>query len=351
MAACWGAEAVGPSPRSILNRVPLSVVLFFEGLAVCTAQDVPQRYSRFRLEANTLALVDAPHLRLGVAGRVAVAGDGEVVGQPLALSHCVPGANEAIRFSGGMFHLEHAPEMCLQPADTADTCSVGAGGTGGGGGCPLEEGATIVMRSCATNIDGMTDAKLFFLASDGRIVLKRRPGLCVRVDGRIEQGASLTLRRCENSLYKNNPGEMFEIVRGFVRLKAHPNLHWNVVGGDLSSPSSVVLWWCQPRHHDQFEFTKDRRLRLTEHKHLCVEVDGGIATGRRLVVRPCAQGLPAPRELFAYDEMQQEVFSVHFPNLAFSVQATQEALPAGAASGLEAVLWGSPATLEQRDSA
>merc|ERR1712110_682012 len=82
--------------------------------------------------------------------------------------------------------------------------------------------------------------------------------------------------------------EIFTYNDGIIRLQAEPSLHFNVAGADLENSSSkLVLWNCQPGRNEVFELDFEGRLRLKQAPGLCLNVQGGLAPGRPLIVWHC----------------------------------------------------------------
>merc|ERR1712228_123601 len=131
-------------------------------------------------------------------------------------------------------------------------------------------------------------------------------------------GASLIGFPCEQD-GKRVAHEEFEFTKeGRIRLKQDPTMcinvnpeyHFNVQEGKLETGAKVVLWSCQAALHEVFEFAADDKLKVSGKDNMCVNAEGGLGPGSRLIAYECSEGKPADNEAWRYDPVRRVIFSV-----------------------------------------
>merc|ERR1712217_309627 len=147
----------------------------------------------------------------------------------------------------------------------------------------------------------------------------------------IQLGAELVLWPC--GAEPNHKHDVFVYKDGLIQLKSDPDYHFNAQGGDVTSSVPVVLWRCEPSKHEVFEFTyPDNRMRLKHKSEMCVNAEGGLAQGSRLIVWPCAPEVDV-NERFIYDETNQVISPQAIRTLAYNVKG------GNVQNGGEVILW------------
>eukprot|EP00927_Polykrikos_kofoidii_P019361 TRINITY_DN1903_c0_g1_i6.p1 TRINITY_DN1903_c0_g1~~TRINITY_DN1903_c0_g1_i6.p1 ORF type:complete len:311 (-),score=47.06 TRINITY_DN1903_c0_g1_i6:231-1124(-) len=277
----------------MLAMSSMRVALVAAGVSWLAAA-VPQ-HSKFLLDGGVVKLLQDASLRFNVKG-------GIETGNPIILYPCTPHSHELFNISYGPVRLLHAQHMCLNAEAGAGT------------------GTRIVTFPCPTPGSEVHGHEEFVFADNGQIHLSEHPDKCLNVaEGRLEVGAKLILFPCHTDV-KGGVNDVFEFDGGSIKLKSKPSLHLNVEGGNLSTSSPVVLWNCQAHSHEMFEFTETQQLRLTQSKDMCVNAEGGLSAGNRLIIYPCTKGTPNPNERFAYDTKRNVIFAVDAPHLVFNVK-------------------------------
>jgi len=286
--------------------------------AMALAQVPP--HMRFALQEGEVRSLERPELRLNARGGAMQPGD------PLVLWPCSPHDHELFvpPTEEGLIRLAAVPAA---PGGTG-----GSAGSGGGLCLQAEGGPTagsrIIVWPCMQESRVMPHEAFEF--HRGTMRLKRFPDLCVNIKGGFSgRGGEAILWHCGD---EPGPNEQFIFDNGRIALLSDSEFHLNVAGGNLTHGSPVVVWSCQAGHHEVFEFSDDGRLRSATHQGLCVNAEGGLGAGRRLVLWPCAEA-PEANELFEQDSTREFIFASKNPNLAFN------AAGGGLQSGDEVVLW------------
>lgn len=266
------------------------------------------RHSRFVVtKAGVVQFVENRELHLNVKGGAMAAGD------PLILWPCSAQSHEIFDLGDGVITLRVNPLLCLNAK---------------GG---VWKGTAIVTWPCSHR--GRREAnEEFTLGEDGRIRLRSRPDLCINVkEGVVELGARLILWPCGEA--PSDIRDVFTYHDGLIQLEADHEYHLNVQGGDNVNSAPVVLWRCEPSRHEVFEFTSpDNRIRLKHKPEMCVNAEGGLALGSRLIIWPC-HAVPEVNERFVYDREQQVILAQVVRTLAFNVKA------GNVQNGGEVILW------------
>jgi len=287
---------------------PLSLAVVW-ALALCTVA-TPQhalfQYVKDGVNGGLLESVKDPKLRLNVKGGLLNAGD------PLVLWNCGAHGHEIFQLAkNGLIKMASNPNMCLNAEE--------------GGGV----GSRIILWPCSDE-GSLLDHEQFRISTDGRIKLKQHPDMCLNAKGGlIEHGTTLVLYPCHDEI---QPHELFVFDNGLIKSKSKSEFHLNVKGGELTAGAELVLWSCHPGAHEVFEFAKDKTLRLSQRKDLCVNAEEGLQPGHRLVIWPCSK-VPGENEQWAYDDARKVVYSPHAPNFGFNVKG------AAIQAGTEVVLW------------
>lgn len=252
-----------------------------------------------------IRLHDKPDLRLNVKGGAPVEN-----GSPLILWPCGPLNHELFKFEKGLFKLMVDESLCLNVA----------GGANAGSGLslwPCEQGGSRV------------DHEEFEMKSDGRIVLKQNPTMCLNIkEGNIGHGGEVVLWPCADQPSEN---ELFSVEEGYIKVKSKPDFHFNVQG-ELKAEAKVVLWSCQAGAHEAFDLTADGRIKLRMRPEMCLNAEGGVGAGQKIIAWPCSEH-PEENELFEYDFNKKTLYSKKNPDLGFN--AAGGAMQAGD----EIVLW------------
>lgn len=301
MAAMQEMQEQRPGPRLPL-WVLVAVLLAPQG-----AGAIP-RHSKFRVaRSGAIELIANPALRLNVKGGAMKEGD------PLILWPCSAQKHELFDMADGVIKLRTNPVLCLNAE----------------GGPNI--GARIVTWPCAHR--GTTDPnEEFSLGRDGRIRLRTHPNLCINVKGgAITMGAEIVLWACTEG--DNSTNDKFVYQDGLFQLQANQDFHLNCAGGDVTNTSSLVLWRCEPSLHEIFEFTfPESRIRMKHKPEMCVNAEGGLGPGARLIIWPCQPEVQF-NERFVYDKEREVIHPMAIPTLAFNVKG------GNVANGGEIILW------------
>jgi len=251
--------------------------------------------------AGLIKLKSDEKLRLNVKGGEPKEGD------PVILWNCGPQNHELFKIEAGHIELAGHPGRCLN-------AEAGAAA-----------GHRIITWPCSKE-----DNDQFIHGKDGRIRLKSKKDMCINIKGGgVEHGAELILWPCAD---KPLPNEVFTFNDGLIQVKANPEFNFNVAGGNVTEAGHLVLWTCNGAGHEVFQFTKAGELQLQAHPHLCLNAEGGLAPGHRVVAWPCS-GKTNPNELWKYDSKKNMISSKELPSIGFNVKGG--AMEAGA----EIVLW------------
>lgn len=288
-------------------------------LLCCAARAGILEHSRFIYDVNEsqIKLRKHPELHLNVKG-------GELAaGSPLVLWPCNPHSHEIFDFDteNHLIRLRANKDVCLN-AESG-----------------LSAGARITTWPCMQHGE-LVEHERFTLGSDGRIRAGEKQDLCINVKGgNIANGGELILWHCSGS---EDPDvlDRFEYDSGLIKVKKFPDFHFNIVGGSLTEPAHLVLWVCHPGAHEVFEFVKRQgdgdklkgQVRLKLVPELCLNAEGGVGLGHRIVVWPCSEE-GQPNEDFDYDPIRNVIYSAAHPNLGFNVKG------GNTAPGGEIVLW------------
>lgn len=266
------------------------------------------RHSRWTVaRSGVVELVANPELRLNVKG------GGLEKGDPLILWPCSAQSHEVWDVDRGAIKLRQNPLLCLNAEGGA------------------RSGARIITWPCS-HMGTPEPNEEFLLGQDGRIRLIDHPSLCISVKGGlVELGAGLVLGKCGK--LASHTHDVFVHHDGVLQLKADRAFHFNAMGGDLLNSSPVVLWKCEPAMHEVFEFTwPDNRIRLKQKPEMCVNAEGGLGQGNRLIIWPCAP-ISEVNERFVYDKERQVIHPQAVRTLAFNVKGGD------LQNGGEIVLW------------
>lgn len=295
------------SPQRLRPLPPWRWVLAAAALRFEGAGGVPA-HSKFQVTpAGVIELLENPQLRLNSKGGKMEEGD------QIVLWPCAAQNHEIFDFAGGLVKLRANPLFCLNAQ----------GGT--------NLGAKIVTWPCSHR--GFPEEhEGFEFGKDGRIRLKKHPDKCITVkEGRLELGTEVVLWKCGQT--NAHTHDRFVYKDGLIQLEANRDYHLNLYGGDVTTSAPVVLWTCAPGPHEIFEFTfPDNRIRLKHKPELCLNAEGGLAQGSRLVLWPC-HAEAEPHEKFVYDKVRQVIHSQYISTLAFNVKGGT------IQSGAEIILW------------
>lgn len=285
----------------------LSVLAYFF-VGSTRATTIPD-HAKFLVDDGVIRLEGDRSLRFNVAG-------GIEEGNPLILYPCAPHSHEVFDISEGVIRLHHAPSICLNAEAGANA------------------GANIVTWHCPQPGAEVHENEEFVFADNGQIHLKLNRNMCLNVpEGRFSLGTKLILFPCQEDA-TDNQNEIFEFHDGLIRVKAKPTFHLNIEGANLSASNNVVLWECQPNAHEVFEFTDMGQIRMKNQKNMCVNAEGGLRAGARMIVWPCSgEETVPPNEHFAYDAEAHVIYAVDAPSLGFNVKEADKAM------GGEIILW------------
>lgn len=289
--------------------MPAPVLPLLLVVALTEPSGAVPRHSQWKVaKTGEIELAENPKLRLNVQG-------GEIKeGAPLILWPCSAGNNEIFDFAdNGLIKLRANPEYCLNAEGGA------------------VDGAKIITWPCAqSGVPNPNEA--FEHGKDKRIRLREHPDKCINVkESHIAHGTELVVWSCGTE--DNHTHDKFVLKDGLIQLEADRDFHLNVAGGDVENSSSVVIWNCAPGLHELFMFTyPENRLRMKYEPDMCVNAEGGIARGHRLVIWPCHHEAVA-HERFVYDEAQQLILAEDAKTLSFNVKGAQME------GGGEIILW------------
>lgn len=279
-----------------------SLALLHEG-----ARAVP-RHSKFKVsKTGEIELAAHPQLRINVQGGHMSEGD------PLVLWPCSAQNHELFDFVDGVIKLRANPSLCLNAEAGPNV------------------GAKIVTWPCAHR--GVYEGhEGFTFGKDGRIRLTEHPDKCINVkEGRLAASSEVVLWKCETD--DNHMHDRFTYQDGVIRLMARRDLHLNVQGGDLVNSAPVIVWSCNPGLHEVFEFVyPENRIRLKHKPEMCVNAEGGLTLGARLVIWPC-HAVPAPHEKFVYDTERQVIHPQMVSTVSWNVKG------GNMQNGGEIILW------------
>lgn len=228
-------------------------------------------------------------------------------GSDLVLWQCESKSHELFQLSGTQIQLVANPQLCLN-AERG-----------------LVEGHRLITYPCGAD-NGASEE---FFYDNGLLKALRAPELCIDVKGgEMKSGAELQLWTCHG-----NENEMFHLDGTKIFLKKYPHLNFNVAGGDVAGHGSpVILWSCEGADHELFEFTFDGRLRMKTFPDLCLNAEGGVRSGNKIILFPC-HSEPQDTELFTYDRSSGLIIATMDPNLGLNAAGGQ------AQAGDEIVLW------------
>mmetsp|Transcript_89626 Transcript_89626/g.256795 ORF Transcript_89626/g.256795 Transcript_89626/m.256795 type:complete len:315 (-) Transcript_89626:56-1000(-) len=283
--------------------------------AAGAAQEVPA-HMKFALVDGELRALARPELRLNAKG-------GNIsVGVPLILWPCSAHNHELFDpvSPEGLIRLTVVPR---EPGGSGGLCLNAEGGA--------RSGANIVTWPCAQTGELVQHEQFVYDEVTGLLRYKHDRELCMNVKGGATAlGAELILWPCGE---EPGPNEQFYFEDGMIVLRLNRTLHLNVEGGNLQDPGKKVLIWnCHAGAHESFAFGRDGRLRLSGQEALCVNAEGGLGPGQRLVLFPC-QEAPAENELFHQDDELGVILATAQTNLAFN------AAGGGLRPGDEVMLW------------
>jgi len=266
------------------------------------------KHSKFSVtKSGVIELVENRQLRINAKGGAMAKGD------PLILWPCSAQSHEIFDLAEGVIKLRTNPLLCLNAEGGANA------------------GARIITWPCSHR--GSPEAhEEFRFGEDGRIRLREHPDMCINVKGGlVELGAQLILWPCGHDA--SHTHDVFVYQDGVIQLEANRDYHLNAQGGDVTNSVPVALWRCEPSRHEAFEFTfPDNRMRLKHQPDMCVNAEGGLGPGSRLILWPCAAE-PAVNERFVYDREQQVIHPQAVRTLAFNVKA------GNMQNGGEIILW------------
>lgn len=289
------------------------LLLACSSVAVGDIPKVPENMN-FNFTNGVIHLVTKPELHLNAKGGDLKPGD------PLILWPCAPHSHELFE--------SLSPQGLIKVK--------GVMGEDGQGGLCLQAkggpqaGAQIVSWPCLQGNQTVPQEQWEHVAATGQLRLVKHPDLCMNVKGgALNPGAELVLWPCSATPL---PHEQFAFKDGTIVLANNTDLHFNLAGGDLQDSTHVVLYNCHPGRHELFNFTADSRVHVQGQSDLCINAEGGIGAGQRLIVWPCAE-TPAANEKFKVDESFGFIYAVEQPNLVFNAKG------GGMAAGDEVVLW------------
>lgn len=279
--------------------------MVFGGMQLDAAAAVPDHMQFTFDKTGVIQLKHKPELRLNIKGGEFKHGD------PVLLWNEQEENHEQFSFDHGLIRSKTNPTMCLNVQ---------------GG---LAAGHNLVTWHCGEKSKAEPH-ELFKFEKSGRIHPKSDHNLCLNVKaGDFSPGAEVVLWQCEGSGHAH---ELFKQDGDRITVASHPDLHFNVAGGDLSVPGAkVVLYNKQPSAHEVFEIFEGR-IHLKQHTELCLNAEGGLGAGHRVVLWPCSP-VPAENELFQFDKKSGAIKATKAPELAFN------AAGGGMNLGDEIVLW------------
>jgi len=192
-------------------------------------------------------------------------------------------------------------------------------------------GARIVTWPCAHR--GFPEShENFEHGQDGRIRLKAHPEMCINVkQGRVALGTEVVLWKCGEE--DSHSHDKFVYQDGLIQLQSQRDFHLNVAGGDITNSAAIVVWNCAPAVHEVFEFTfPENRIRMKHKPEMCINAEGGLVQGARLVLWPCHAD-PEPHERFVYDKVRQVIHPQYVNTLGLNVKG------GNMQNGGEVILW------------
>lgn len=280
-------------------------LLVLGGLHMHAAAAVPAHMQFIFDTSGVIQMKNNKDLRLNVKGGDLKHGDPIVLWTEQEENH------EQFTEENGFIKLKTNPGMCLNIE---------------GG---LSVGHNLVTWPCGESTSAHPNEQFQF-AKGGRIHPKSDSNLCLNVKAAdFQPGAEIVLWKCEGSGHAH---ELFKQDGSRIHVLNHPELHFNVAGGDISTPGAkVVLYNDHPSTHEVFEIFEGR-IHLKQHTELCLNAEGGLSVGHRIVLWPCSP-VPAENELFHLDKATGAIVSSRMPELAFN------AAGGGMNLGDEIVLW------------
>lgn len=124
---------------------------------------------------------------------------------------------------------------------------------------------------------------------------------------------------------------LHEKQEGVIQLKAREDLRLNVKGAELKNGDPLILYPCTPRAHEHFKL-RGNMIRVTAKNDFCLNVEGGVDAGNKIITWPCAQdGRKKPHEEFVFDDIGRIHPAKHNE---FCMNAKE-----GVGLGAELILW------------
>lgn len=281
--------------------------LAFGGLQLQVTAGVPEHMQFSFKKEGIIQMKHKRKLRLNVKGGALEHGD------PIVLWNAQESSHVQFEEKDGSIKLMNNPTMCLNIE---------------GG---LVAGSNLVTWPCRQSHEKSLNEDFKFGRGKmkGRIHPRSDSSLCLNVKGgAIEEGAEVVLWHCE----EGHDHEKFIMVGNRITVMDHPELHFNVAGGDLSTPGvKIVLYKRHASANEVFKMSEGR-IHLQQRTDLCLNAEGGLSAGHRIVVWPCSPE-PEENELFYFDEKTGAIHSSKEPELAFN------AAGGGMILGDEIVLW------------
>jgi len=255
----------------------------------------PQQETQFLYDEKegVITLRDKGVLRLNAKGSKMEEGD------PLILYPCSAHMHELFKLRGNLIRVAANHDFCLNVEGGAN------------------KGNKIVTWTCAQ--DGKKQDHEDFIFDDvGRIRLKKKSDMCINAKEGISLGAELILWPCAD---EEQPNEVFELKHDMIRSSYKPEFHFNIKGGNLSHSSPLILWRCDAANHEKFEFTERGQVRAKLKPRMCLNAEGGLQPGNRIILWPCTTSGPVPdNEFFYYDKERLLIYSAVDPNLVMTAR-------------------------------
>jgi len=257
-------------------------------------------------EGLVLSRVDK-QLRMNVQGAVTEPG------APLVLWHCEASSHELMYMIDSQIKLAANPSLCLNVE---------------GG---IKPGNRIITYPCGSRESGGLAPSEEFVFDNGFLRAKHKPEFCINIKGgQLRDGAELQLWKCQGG----NDNELFHLDGSKIFLQKYPHLNLNVAGGEIGTHGKpLVLWSCDDAaDHELFEFTADGRMRMMTRPDLCLNSEGGLHLGSKIILYPC-HAEPQAAELFTYDQSSGLIIATQDPQFGLNAAGGQ------VKAGDSVVLW------------
>lgn len=123
---------------------------------------------------------------------------------------------------------------------------------------------------------------------------------------------------------------MYDRGEGVLQFKARAKLRLVVKGDSMAQGNPLILDECVPRTHELFKL-KGEVLRATANGDHCLDVEGGVEAGNKIIAFPCPKDKKTLHEEFEFDELGRIRLA---RNNDFCVNAR-----GGIGLGAELILW------------